>query len=65
VKILKKEVKKEIDAVNKEAVEKMISADPVVIDAKLAIDVIPGITKKTILHAGPPVEWVAPDIEHA
>lgn len=35
----------------------MQNAEPVLVDIETAEDVIPGMTKKTILHAGPPVEW--------
>jgi len=33
------------------------SARPVFVDVDTAISVIPGMTKQTILHAGPPVTW--------
>lgn len=47
----------EIDAANAKALEIITSARPVLVDIGVAIDVIPGMTKKTILHAGPPVTW--------
>lgn len=46
-----------IQAANKKAVAEMMKADPVWVDVQPAIDVIPGMTKKTLLHAGPPIEW--------
>ncbi len=35
----------------------MIASQPILVDIKQARDTIPGMTKKTILHAGPPIEW--------
>lgn len=46
-----------IEAANTQAVERIISARPVFVDVDTAINVIPGMTKQTILHAGPPVTW--------
>jgi len=46
-----------IKEANAKAVERMQNAEPVLVDIETAEDVIPGMTKKTILHAGPPVEW--------
>lgn len=46
-----------IDEANKIAFSKMTNARPVLIDIKQAKDVIPGMTKVTILHAGPPIIW--------
>lgn len=44
-------------AANQRAVAKLMSADPVLVDVQPARDVIPGMTPKTILHAGPPISW--------
>jgi hypothetical protein len=46
-----------IDAANQTAFEKLTNAEPVVIDMQPAIDVIHGMDKTTILHAGPPIKW--------
>lgn len=46
-----------IKRANEKAVQEMIKADPVWIDVRPAIEVIPGMTEKTILHAGPPIGW--------
>jgi len=46
-----------ISEANQEAVTRMISAHPIIEDIEPAIKVIPGMTEKTILHAGPPIEW--------
>ncbi len=46
-----------IDAANKIAVERVIQSHPVLIGYEKAIDVVPGMTKNTIVHAGPPIAW--------
>ncbi|MFE5429181.1 DUF1116 domain-containing protein [Peribacillus simplex] len=46
-----------IEAANKEAVERIIQSQPVLIGFDQAINVVPGMTKKTILHSGPPITW--------
>ncbi len=47
----------EIDEANKVAVERMLSAQPVLIDVRPAHEVIPALKKFTLLHAGPPIAW--------
>ncbi len=47
----------EIGKANEKAVEKVLAAQPVWIDVGPALDVIPGFTPDTVLHAGPPVTW--------
>jgi len=42
---------------NKEAGRRLVAAQPAVVGVGKAIDLLPGMTKKTILHAGPPVTW--------
>jgi len=51
------EVKEKIKKANETAITQMNAVNPVLIDIQLAIDVIPGMTNKTILHAGPPITW--------
>lgn len=46
-----------IEAANAEAFSRMVAAKPVWVDVGLAIDLLPGMTKSTILHAGPPIAW--------
>jgi len=46
-----------IEAANKKAFEKVTGAQPVLVDIRQAKDVIPGMKKNLILHAGPPIEW--------
>ena len=47
----------EVTAANAQAVNAILDARPVLIDIDTALSVIPGMTKTTILHAGPPVTW--------
>jgi len=46
-----------IDKANIYATELLCSANPVLIDVKPAVEVIPGMTKQTILTSGPPTDW--------
>ena len=47
----------DVDRANKIAFEKMTNAQPVLIEIARAKDVIKGIARETILHAGPPIVW--------
>ncbi len=47
----------DIESANKTAVERMMSARPILTGIATARDVIPGMHDKMLLHAGPPVEW--------
>jgi hypothetical protein len=47
----------DIERVNQEAVERMMSARPILKRISIAKDVIPGMKENLILHAGPPIEW--------
>ncbi|MHA2366351.1 MAG: DUF1116 domain-containing protein [Candidatus Hodarchaeales archaeon] len=51
------DIKSEISQANKKAIQQMNSINPVLVDIQLAKDVIPKMTEKTILHAGPPITW--------
>jgi hypothetical protein len=46
-----------IDEANKKATDLIINAQPVLVDVRPAHEVIAGMKKKLILHAGPPVRW--------
>ncbi len=46
-----------IEAANREAVRRMIDADPVLVDVVPASQAISALGRHTILHAGPPVDW--------
>lgn len=46
-----------IDAANQEAFSRLVAAKPVWVDVRPALEVLPGMTRQTILHAGPPIAW--------
>jgi hypothetical protein len=50
-------IKELIDVANQKAAELIINAQPVLVDIRQAVEVIPNMKKNLILHAGPPVEW--------
>ena len=47
----------DIEKANQEAFKRLVDARPVWVGVEKAIDVIPGMKKNLILHAGPPVTW--------
>jgi hypothetical protein len=47
----------QIEAANKQALERMLSGTPVLIDVVPAHEAIPELRDKMILHAGPPISW--------
>jgi len=49
--------KVDIDKANKEAYRRLVSATPRLVGMGKAIDVVPGMKKNMLLHAGPPVTW--------
>lgn len=50
-------IAEKIAQANKEAVERLLNAQPTLVGIGTAGKNLPGMTKKTILHAGPPVTW--------
>jgi Protein of unknown function (DUF1116) len=44
---------------NARAVERMCAAEPVLVDVRPAIEVLPGFTPATVLTSGPPLPWEA------
>ena len=48
---------KNINEANGIAVERMMTARPVLTGIETARDVIPGMRENLLLHAGPPIEW--------
>jgi hypothetical protein len=52
-----KAVRPNIDAANREAVARMIASRPRLVDVATAGEVIPGLSRNLLLHAGPPIEW--------
>jgi hypothetical protein len=51
------ETRNRIARANSEALERMISADPVLVDVIPAAEAIPELEERMILHAGPPIGW--------
>lgn len=47
----------QVEAANHKAVEIIVNGHPVLTDIRTAGEVIPGMTRTTILHAGPPNQW--------
>lgn len=48
---------KQIEDANAEALDRILSADPVLIDVVPARQAIPDLKERMILHAGPPITW--------
>ena len=46
-----------IDRANQEALRRMLTGEPVLIDVIPAATAIPALKDRTILHAGPPIGW--------
>ena len=46
-----------INEANEIAVERMMTARPMLTGVETAQDVIPGMRENLLLHAGPPIEW--------
>ncbi len=49
--------KDEIEKANQKTLEIILNGKPVLVGLDIALNVIPGMKKNLILHAGPPVEW--------
>ena len=47
----------EVEAANAKAVERLLAAQPRLEGIAIAGDALPGMGRRMILHAGPPVEW--------
>ncbi len=42
---------------NAEAVRRIVEGRPVAVDVRTAVEAIPGMGARTLLHAGPPITW--------
>ena len=49
--------KVDVDKANREAFNRLVSARPKLVRMGKAIDLVPGMKKNMLLHAGPPVTW--------
>ena len=50
-------IQDKIQKANEEVMNRILSARPMIVDIAIAGEVIPDMDKKTIIHAGPPLEW--------
>ncbi|WBW95212.1 DUF1116 domain-containing protein [Oceanirhabdus sp. W0125-5] len=50
-------ISEKIEKANKEAIDRLLAAEPIIVGIGQAGIDIPGMTKHTILHAGPPITW--------
>ena len=51
------DLKQKIEAANAEVFNRIVAADPVLVDIRPAGEVVPRLGERMILHAGPPVDW--------
>jgi hypothetical protein len=51
------DIKQKIEAANQEAFNRMIEAEPVLVDIAPAGEIIPGMEGRMITHSGPPIDW--------
>jgi hypothetical protein len=42
---------------NADAARRIVDGRPALLDVRPAIEVVPGMTSRTLLHSGPPIEW--------
>lgn len=47
----------DVDAANRQALDRLLSARPSARDVAPARSVLPGLGERTLLHAGPPITW--------
>ncbi|WP_238365723.1 DUF1116 domain-containing protein [Mesobacterium pallidum] len=50
-------IKARIAAANAAALARLTASQPVWTDVRPALEVLPGMTRETVLHAGPPIAW--------
>ena len=51
------DIKERIEEANAEAFNRIVGADPMLIDIVPAGEVVPGLEDRMVLHSGPPVDW--------
>ncbi len=51
------DIKQQIEHANEEVAGRLIQGDPVLVDIAPAGEVLPGLSGRMVLHAGPPIEW--------
>ncbi|MEW6081098.1 MAG: DUF1116 domain-containing protein [Bacillota bacterium] len=47
----------DIDAANRRAIDRVLQSQPTLVGIGTALETVPGMDGKTLLHAGPPVAW--------
>jgi len=50
-------LKERVEEGNREALRRLVSADPVLVDVAPAGEVVEGLSGRMILHSGPPITW--------
>ena len=50
-------IKEKIGDANKKAIDKVLTSNPILVDVKPAIEVVPEMKENMIMHAGPPIDW--------
>jgi hypothetical protein len=48
-----------VDEANRQAVERLMAAQPLLVDVRPAGEVLPGMTDRSFFHAGPPIDWAS------
>jgi hypothetical protein len=51
------DIRAKIEDANREALERLLSAQPVWVDVRPAQEVVPGMTKNLVMHSAPAIEW--------
>ena len=49
----------EVAAANQQSVERLMNAQPMLVDVRPAREALPGMGERTFFHAGPPIDWGA------
>ena len=48
-----------VEQANQEVIRRLDEASPALVSVRPALDVVPGMTERTVLHPGPPLAWEA------
>lgn len=55
--IVESDLRTRIEAANAKALAALTSGEPVLVDVAPAVEVVPALRERLILHAGPPIAW--------
>ncbi|TMB56771.1 MAG: DUF1116 domain-containing protein [Chloroflexi bacterium] len=50
-------VGRQVAAANRDALDRLLGASPLLVDVRPAEEAIPGLTGRMLLHSGPPISW--------